>query len=180
MKLQCSNANDELFLQETLKVIARLRARAAVKGISWIWLDKVFYQTLESFPTLFKNRYCPIIDHHHHHLTITLSGYKARYRYSPSPCHTVTSSHCCLTPWSKTQCCSFIFCSSPDNVPVKSKLQHPPRQLPGHLNFWKIFVQIPPSLGQKTVHMPPPLGKLPDYCLNFSDTLTCHKPSFQR
>ena len=37
-------------------------------------------------------------------------------------------------------------------VPVKSKLQHPPP--PGHLNFWKIFVQIPPSRGRKTVQMP--------------------------
>ena len=25
------------------------------------------------------------------------------------------------------------------NVPVKSKLQHPPGQTPGHLNFWKVF-----------------------------------------
>ena len=39
---------------------------------------------------------------------------------------------------------------------------------PGHLNFWKIFVQIPPSLGRKAVQMPPPLGILPDYCFNFS------------
>ena len=39
-------------------------------------------------------------------------------------------------------------------VPVKSKLQHPPRQPPGHLNFWKIFVQIPPSRGRKAVQMP--------------------------
>ena len=23
-------------------------------------------------------------------------------------------------------------------------------------------------------------GLLPDYCFNFSDTLTCHEPSFQR
>ena len=37
--------------------------------------------------------------------------------------------------------------------------------LPGHLNFWKIFVQIPPSRGQKAVQMPhhrsiPTPGKL--------------------
>ena len=38
----------------------------------------------------------------------------------------------------------------------------------GHLNYCKIFVQIPPSTGQKAVQMPPPLGKLPDYCFNFS------------
>ena len=45
-------------------------------------------------------------------------------------------------------------------VPVKSKLQHPPRppagQPSGHLNFWKIIVQIPPSAGRKAVQMPPP------------------------
>ena len=40
-------------------------------------------------------------------------------------------------------------------VPVKSKLKHtPPGQTPGHLNFWKIFVQIPPSRGRKAVQMP--------------------------
>ena len=38
---------------------------------------------------------------------------------------------------------------------------------PRHLNFLKIFVQMPPSLGRKAVQMPP-LGKLPDYCFNFS------------
>ena len=54
-------------------------------------------------------------------------------------------------------------------VPVKSKLQHPPHgQPPGHLNFWKIFVQIIPSPGRKAVQMPPSLGKLPDYCFDFS------------
>ena len=54
-------------------------------------------------------------------------------------------------------------------VPVKSKLQLPPLgQSPGHLNFVKIFVQIPPSPGQKAVQMPPPPEKLPDYCFNFS------------
>ena len=30
----------------------------------------------------------------------------------------------------------------------------PPGQPPGHLNFWKIFVQIPPSPGRKAVQMP--------------------------
>ena len=44
----------------------------------------------------------------------------------------------------------------------------PPGQPPGHLNFWKTFVQIPPSLGRKAVQMPPPLGILPDYRFNFS------------
>ena len=29
-----------------------------------------------------------------------------------------------------------------------------PRATPGHLNFWKIFVQIPHSRGQKAVQMP--------------------------
>ena len=47
-------------------------------------------------------------------LTITLSGYRARH--SPSPCHTVTSSHCCLAPWDKNQCCSFFFCGSPPSL----------------------------------------------------------------
>ena len=41
----------------------------------------------------------------------------------------------------------------------------PPRQPPGHLNFWKFFWKIPPSPGRQAVQMPPPLGKLPDYCL---------------
>ena len=40
------------------------------------------------------------------------------------------------------------------NVPVKSKLKHPSRATPGHLNFWKSFVQIPPSRGRKAVQMP--------------------------
>ena len=54
-------------------------------------------------------------------------------------------------------------------VPVKSKLQHPrPGQPPGHLNFWNIFVQIPPLAGPKSCSNAPPLGKLPDYCFNFS------------
>ena len=30
----------------------------------------------------------------------------------------------------------------------------PPGQPPGHLNFWKSFVQIPPSRGRKAVQMP--------------------------
>ena len=32
----------------------------------------------------------------------------------------------------------------------------PPQEIPRHLNFWKILVQIAPSLGQKAVQMPPP------------------------
>ena len=38
------------------------------------------------------------------------------------------------------------------NVPVKSKLQNlpPPPSLPGHFNFWKIFVQIPLLPGLKS------------------------------
>ena len=50
------------------------------------------------------------------------------------------------------------------NAPVKSKLQHPPWPF----EFWTFFVQMPPSLGRKAVQMPPPPGKLPDYCFNFS------------
>ena len=34
----------------------------------------------------------------------------------------------------------------------------PPGQPPGHLNFWKISVQIPPSPSQIAVQMPPPRG----------------------
>ena len=46
-------------------------------------------------------------------------------------------------------------CFEPSSyVPVKSKLRHPPRATPGHLNFWKIFVQILPSWGRKAVQMP--------------------------
>ena len=37
----------------------------------------------------------------------------------------------------------------------------PPEKPPGHFIFWKIFVQIPISLGRKAVQMPPPSGKLP-------------------
>ena len=48
-------------------------------------------------------------------------------------------------------------------VPFKSKLQHPPRATPGHLNFWKISVQIPPSPSQIAVQMPPPRGNKPFY-----------------
>ena len=41
-----------------------------------------------------------------------------------------------------------------NNVPVKSKLQQPPGQPPGHLNVWKISVQIP----KIAVQMPPSRG----------------------
>ena len=65
--------------------------------------------------------------------------------------------------------CSLVFCFTHQGsnfvnwqqtflqsyVSVKSKLQHPPPgQHQGHLNFWKICVQIPLSLGQKAVQMP--------------------------
>ena len=43
---------------------------------------------------------------------------------------------------------------------------------PGHLNFWKIFVQIPPSRGRKAVQMPHyrsiPGGQMPPPMGNFS------------
>ena len=45
----------------------------------------------------------------------------------------------------------------------------PPGNPPGIWIFGKFFVQIPPSPGRKAVQMPPPSGKLPDYCLNFSE-----------
>ena len=40
-----------------------------------------------------------------------------------------------------------------DYVSVKSKLQHPPGQPPGHLTFLKIIVQIPPYPGHNAVQM---------------------------
>ena len=54
------------------------------------------------------------------------------------------------------------------NVPVKSKLQHPPRATPGHLNFWKNFCSNSPLTRPKSCSNTPPLRKLPDYCFNFS------------
>ena len=64
------------------------------------------------------------------------------------------------------------------NVPVKLKLQRPPHpagQPPGTFDFLENFCANPPFLGQKAVQMPhhrsisgdqmpPPPGKLPDYC----------------
>ena len=60
----------------------------------------------------------------------------------------------------------------------------PPGQPPGHLNFWKSFVQIPPSRGQKAVQMPhhrsisgdqmpPPPGKISRLFLTFQYLLLC-------
>ena len=40
------------------------------------------------------------------------------------------------------------------NVPVKAKLQHPPGNPPGHLNFLENFCSNPPSPGQRAVQMP--------------------------
>ena len=37
---------------------------------------------------------------------------------------------------------------------IKASTPFPPRQPSGHLKFWKIFVQIPPSRGRKAVQMP--------------------------
>ena len=45
-------------------------------------------------------------------------------------------------------------------VPVKSKLQHPPGQPPGHLNVWKFFFQIPPSRAKKVIKCPHPRENL--------------------
>ena len=39
-------------------------------------------------------------------------------------------------------------------VPVKSKLKNLPGQPPAHLNFWKIFVQIPPLESEKLFKCP--------------------------
>ena len=67
-----------------------------------------------------------------------------------------------LTPLYEKYLTSNLNCAY---VPVKSKLQHPPRQPPrqppGHLKFWKISVQIPPSPSQIAVQMPPPRGNKP-------------------
>ena len=41
------------------------------------------------------------------------------------------------------------------NVSVKSKLQHPPGQSPGHLTFWKLLFKSPP---------PPTRAKMPFKC----------------
>ena len=57
-------------------------------------------------------------------------------------------------------------------VCLTSQIEAPtsPRATPsGIWIFGKFFVQIPPSPGRKAVQMPPPSGKLPDYCLNFSE-----------
>ena len=56
----------------------------------------------------------------------------------------------------------------------------PPGNPPGIWIFVQIFVQIQSSPGRKAVQMPPPSGKLPDCCFNFSDTLTFHEPSFHK
>ena len=50
----------------------------------------------------------------------------------------------------------------------------PPGQPPGHLNFWKMFVQIPLSPGRNAVHCAPTPGKLPDYFFNFSVAFIGH------
>ena len=50
-------------------------------------------------------------------------------------------------------------------VPVKSKLEHPPGQYPGHLNF---FFSNSPFTGPKSCSNAPTPGKLPDYSFNFS------------
>ena len=66
----------------------------------------------------------------------------------------------------------------------KLKLHHPPHgQSPGHLNFWKICVQIPPPRGEKLFKcsiigpfqvikylVSIPWKKLPDYCFDCSIT----------
>ena len=45
----------------------------------------------------------------------------------------------------------------------------PPSDNPRAFEFLEIFfVQIPRSPGRKAVQMPPPPGRLPDYCFNFS------------
>ena len=67
---------------------------------------------------------------------------------------------CSQTLKEKYQRIYFSLCTSQTEA---STSPPPTGQPPGHLNFWKIFVQIPPSPGRKAVQMPPP-----DYCFNFS------------
>ena len=65
----------------------------------------------------------------------------------------------------------FVYSLAPwTNVPVKSKLQHPPppRATPRAFEFFENFWKIPPSPGRKAVQMPSSPGELPDYCYNFS------------
>ena len=50
---------------------------------------------------------------------------------------------CVFLPHSETLCTSQIEAST-----------SPPGQPHGHLNFWKSFVQIPPSRGRKAIQMP--------------------------
>ena len=56
-------------------------------------------------------------------------------------------------------------------VCLTSQIEAPtyPRATPRAFEFLKNFVQIPLSPGRKAVQTPPPSGKLPDYCLNFSE-----------
>ena len=44
------------------------------------------------------------------------------------------------------------------NVPVKLKLQHPPGQSPGHLNFWRLACSNSRPSGQKSPSNAPPLS----------------------
>ena len=55
---------------------------------------------------------------------------------------------------SRSEVSSLTIVGMSDNVPVKSKLQHPAGQSPGHLNFWKIFVQNPPPQAKSCLNAP--------------------------
>ena len=77
--------------------------------------------------------------------------------------HLRTRSENCFhfaTSW-PSLCLSHLLTPSASTIEILSTLTQPP----GHLNFWKIFVQISPSPGRKAVQMTPPPGKLPDYCM---------------
>ena len=54
------------------------------------------------------------------------------------------------------------------NVPVKSKLQYPPRSTPRAFEFFEKFCSNSPLTGPKSCSNPPTPGKISDYFFNFS------------
>ena len=118
----------------------------------------------------------------HTFLLVEQTGRKIRSLFK---CRTIRYSSAGSTEQATSRCevSSLQILGVSDNVLVKSKLPNSPPPLPGqppgHLNLWKIFVQIPASPCRKAVQiahhtfitgdqMPSPPGKLPDYCFNFS------------
>ena len=64
-----------------------------------------------------------------------------------------TGKHLCRQQCVRSNLSSFA-------LPVKSKLQHPPGQPPGHLNFWKNFCSNSPLPWPKSCSNAPTLGKI--------------------